>query len=178
MADSLQVARTVIKEALGSIRDGDVDLKNSCVVCHVIFALANRTNSNESDAADIMTQVLSNDLQLNDEFIDVVEQVHMKSRLHAVEFSNRNRSDKDGYVESFLRNALSELRSDMEVHGGSLTLRRLILNYLSVYLAQTLGVDHHAAMEEMYYLLRKNQELDTYLDAHVVRLMKRLNRER
>lgn len=178
MDNPLHIAKEIIEDRIMSIKRGSVDLKNGCVVCHVIFALVNKLQLNESDAADVLTQVLTNNPSLNDEFINVVENIHMRSRMLATHFYNRNREDKDRYIESYFKNALSELQSDIISHNAEVALRRLVLNYLSIYLAQTLGVDHHAAMEEMYYLLRKNQNFDSYLDSCIMRLLKELNRDR
>jgi hypothetical protein len=178
MDNPLHIAKEIIEDRIMSVKRGCVDLRNGCVACHVIFTLANKLQLNESDAADMLTQVLTNDLSLNDEFINVVEDIHMRSRMLATHFCNRNREDKDKYIESYFRNALSELQSDITSHNAEVALRRLVLNYLSIYLAQTLGVVHHAAMEEMYYLLRKKQDFDSYLDSSIMRLVKELNRDR
>jgi hypothetical protein len=157
MDNPLQIAKEIIEEKIRLLNDGSMELRNGCVVCHTIFTLS---------------QVLTNNESLNEAFISSVEDIHMRSRMLGTHFCDRTREDKDRYLESYCRNALSELQSDVKGHGAELALRKLVLNYLSVYLAQTLGVDHHAAMEEMYYLLRKNQNLDSFLDGFVVRLMK------
>jgi hypothetical protein len=172
MDNPLQIAKEIIEEKIRLLNDGSMELRNGCVVCHTIFTLASKLGTNESDAADILSQVLTNNESLNEAFISSVEDIHMRSRMLGTHFCDRTREDKDRYLESYCRNALSELQSDVKGHGAELALRKLVLNYLSVYLAQTLGVDHHAAMEEMYYLLRKNQNLDSFLDGFVVRLMK------
>jgi len=178
MENPLQIAKEIIEGEVRLVQNGSVDLRNGCVACHTIFTLANKLHTNESDAADLLTQVLTNDPVLNDKFIALVEDVHMRSRMLATHFYSRSREDKDKYIESYFRNALSELQSDVTDHDAMISVRKLVLNYLSVYLAQTLGVDHHAAMEEMYYLLRKNQNFDSYLDSFIVRLMKELNQNK
>lgn len=178
MENPLQIAKEIIEGEIRLVQNGSVDLRNGCVACHTIFTLANKLHTNESDAADLLTQVLTNNPALNDKFITLVEDVHMRSRMLATHFYNRSREDKDKYIESYFRNALSELQSGITNHDAMIAVRRLVLNYLSVYLAQTLGVDHHAAMEEMYYLLRKNQSFDSYLDSFIVRLMKELNQNK
>lgn len=178
MDNPLQIAKAIIEDGIRQVRSGSVDLRNGCVACHTIFTLANKLRTNESDAVDILTQVLTSNLPLNDQFISIVEDIHMRSRMLATNFYDRDREDKDKYIESCFRNALSELQSDITSHDAQIVLRKLLLNYLSVYLAQTLGVDHHAAMEEMYYLLRKNQDFDSYLDSYAVRFMKKLNHDR
>ncbi|MFQ5941602.1 MAG: hypothetical protein ACE5KA_07900 [Nitrososphaerales archaeon] len=178
MDNPLQMAKEIIGDRIKAARSGSVDLRNGCVACHTIFTLADKLQTNESNAADILTQVLSTNTDLNDDFISVVEDIHMGSRMLGTHFYNKNRKAKDKYIESYFMNALSELQSDIVDQNVEVILRKLILNYLSIYLAQTLGVDHHAATEEMYYLLRKNQDLDSYLDSYIQRLMKELNRHR
>jgi hypothetical protein len=43
-------------------------------------------------------------------------------------------------------------------------MRKLLITYLSLQLAQSVGVDHHAAKEELYYYMRtKDHETYTML---------------
>ena len=39
-------------------------------------------------------------------------------------------------------------------YGKDIVMRKLLITYLSLQLAQTIGVDHHAAKEELYYYMR------------------------
>ena len=41
--------------------------------------------------------------------------------------------------------------------------RNLLITYLSLQLAQSIGVDHHAAKELYYYMLTKDNETHTML---------------
>ncbi|MEM3085468.1 MAG: hypothetical protein QXP61_10355, partial [Nitrososphaerales archaeon] len=150
MDNPLHLAKMIVENQIRVIRNGSVDLRNGCVICHTIFTLANKLQASESDSADLLTQVLTDNPSLNDEFISAVEEIHMRSRMLAPHFYNRSRDDKDRYIESYFRNALTELQADISGHDVAIAIRKLILNYLSIYLAQTLGVDHHASMEEMY----------------------------
>jgi hypothetical protein len=111
---------------------------------------------------------------LNEEFINIVEEVHMRSRTKALNFYSRSREAKDRYVESYFKNALTELHTDAAKHGGNTALRKIVLNYLSAYLAQTLGVDFHASTEELYYILRKYEDFDNYLEDFLMALVKEL----
>lgn len=174
MSNPTQRAKEIIEDRIKAVRSGSVELRNGCVACHTIFTLADMLGTNEADAADLLTQVLTNYPALNDEFIAVVEDIHMRSRMLAMNFYGRSREAKDKYIESYFRNALTELQSDIIKHNSSIVLRKLVLNYLSIYLAQILGVDHHAATEEMYYMLRKHEDFDSYLDGFVNKLMKEL----
>ena len=43
-------------------------------------------------------------------------------------------------------------------------MRKLLITYLSLQLAQSIGIDHHAAKEELYYYMRtKDNETHTML---------------
>ena len=43
-------------------------------------------------------------------------------------------------------------------------MRKLLVTYLSLQLAQSIGIDHHAAKEELYYYMRtKDNETHTML---------------
>lgn len=50
----------------------------------------------------------------------------------------------------------SELVSDASVDGTGLLMRKLILSYIALNIAQNLGIDYHTATEEVYYCMRKN----------------------
>jgi hypothetical protein len=156
-------ARKIIEGEIRSLRTGGIEAKDGCAACHVIFTLAGKLGTNEQDAADLLSQVLTEDSELNEEFIGVVEDIHMRSRTKALNFYSRSREAKDRYVESYFKNALTELKADAQKHGADMALRKVVLNYLSAYLAQTLGIDFHASTEELYYILRKHRDFDEYL---------------
>lgn len=145
-----------IRKELDKIKDHQVDLHGGCVACHVIFTLKEKLGSSEQNAADLLSEVLTGDSVLNREFINVVEQIHMNDRNLGGSFSLRERESKDNYLEAYFSNVLDELTSDLITSSHQILLRKLLLSYLALYLAQTIGVDYHAATEELYYLLRKD----------------------
>jgi len=145
-----------VREKLEEIKQHKLDLHDGCVACHMIFSLKERLVSSEQDAADLLSEVLTHDSALNREFIDVVEQVHMHERNMSKIFAARERESKDSYLEAYFSNILDELTSDLNFSSYQMILRKLLLSYLALYLAQTIGVDYHAATEELYYLLRKD----------------------
>jgi hypothetical protein len=51
-----------------------------------------------------------------------------------------------------------------------------VLAYISLYLAQTIGVDYHAATEELYYLLRKKDSKNAQIDEIISKMQAGQNR--
>lgn len=149
-------AKTLIRETLQKIKKHEIELHASCVACHVIFSLKQKSGRSEQDAADLLSEVLTHDSKLNSEFIDIVEQIHMHERGMGGAFAARQRDSKDSYLEAYFSNVLDELSSDLQFASPEILLRKLLLSYLGLYLAQTIGIDYHAATEELYYLLRKD----------------------
>ena len=66
---------------------------------------------------DLLSQILFHRPQLNESFIEMVEDVHMKQRMMGVPFSIKTRESKDKYIDSNLKNVLSELSSDLVNYG-------------------------------------------------------------
>jgi hypothetical protein len=152
-------ARQIIVNEISEIGiDSSRVKKNGCAACHVLFTLVDKMNMSETDAADLLTEVLLAGPELNETFIDMVENVHMKQRMMGVTFAIKTREAKDKYILSQFKNALDELLSDTANHGIDLTLRKLILSHIALQLAQNLGIDFHAATEELYYYMRKHDE--------------------
>lgn len=145
-----------VRKELDVIKDHKIDLHGGCVACHMIFTLKEKTDGSEQTAADLLSEILTHDPILNREFIDIVEQIHMSERHLGESFALRERESKDNYLEAYFSNVLDELTSDLITSSHQIILRKLLLSYLALYLAQTLGVDYHAATEELYYLLRKD----------------------
>lgn len=174
MNDPTDRGKEIIENEIRILRNTGMEIKDGCVACHVIFTIAGRLETNEQDAADLLSQVLTSYPTLNEEFINVVEDVHMHSRTKALNFYKRSREAKDRYVESYFKNALTELQTDAGKHGANTALRKIVLNYLSAYLAQTLGIDFHASTEELYYILRKYEDFDNYLEDFLGRFVKEL----
>jgi nanoRNase/pAp phosphatase (c-di-AMP/oligoRNAs hydrolase) len=63
-----------------------------------------------------------------------------------------------------MKDSLYELDIDLVSYGKDIVMRKLLITYLSLQLAQTIGIDHHAAKEELYYYMRtKDNETHTML---------------
>ncbi len=167
----------IIKEELQKIQTHQSELHQSCAACHVIFSLKNRLASSEQDCADLLSEILTKDPALNQQFIEVVEQIHMSERQLGGAFTLRDRESKDAYLDAYFANVLDELNSDLS-HYSHQILRKLVLAYLGPYIAQTIGVDYHAATEELYYLLRKNPQKDSHLEEFVSKLETRIRQNR
>jgi hypothetical protein len=144
-------AERIIKKEISVVTNNPFIIKgNGCAACHVLFKVKELMHVSEQDAA-----VLLDNKALNDEFISMVEEIHMKTRMMGNIFSIKTREAKDRYIDSNFKNTLSELTSDASVYGTEIVMRRLILSNISLNIAQNLGVDYHAAMEELYYYMRK-----------------------
>jgi hypothetical protein len=117
-------AKKITSEVLNSVKDNPSLIKaNGCAACHVLFSIVDKAQVNESEASDLLSQILYNDPQLNDSFIEMVEEVHMKQRMMGVPFSIRTRESKDKYLDSNLRNVLSELSTDLVNYGTDIVLK-------------------------------------------------------
>lgn len=164
---NLREAEAVIRETLDQIKKHEIELHQGCVACHVIFSLTQKSGRSEQDAADLMAEVLTGDPELNSELIETVEQIHMTERGMGGAFPARERESKDSYLEAYLTNVLDELASDLQHATHDVILRKLLLSDMSLYIAQTIGVDYHAATEELYYLLRKDDGKNSKI-AHII----------
>jgi hypothetical protein len=132
--------------------------ENGCAACHVLFTLVRSMDLSETDAADLLTEVLLAKPELNDRFIEMVESIHMKQRMMGVTFAIKTREAKDRYIDSQFKNSLDELLADASSYGVDIVLRKLIMSHVALGIAQNLGIDYHAAMEELYYYMRKRDE--------------------
>lgn len=152
-------AKRITSEEISNIKDDPSIIKtNGCAACHVLFSLMDKIRLNESDASELLSQILFHDPQLNESFIEMVENVHMKQRVMAIPFSLRTRESKDKYIDSNLKNVLSELSADLVNYGTDIVLRKLLILSISLEIAQNIGIDYHAATEELYYYMRKNDQ--------------------
>ena len=121
-------AKKITSEEINSVKDNPSIIKvNGCAACHVLFSIVDKVHVNESEASDLLSQILFNDPQLNDSFIEMVENVHMKQRMMGIPFSIRTRESKDKYIDSNLRNVLSELSADLVNYGTDIVLRKLLI---------------------------------------------------
>jgi hypothetical protein len=88
----------------------------------------------------------------------------MKQRMIGVSFSLKSRDSKNRYINSQMKDGLYELDVDLVNYGKDIVMRKLLITFLSLQLAQTIGIDHHAAKEELYYYMRtKDNETHTML---------------
>ena len=60
-------------------------------------------------------------------------------------------------MDANFRNTLSELSSDLINYGSDVVLRKLLISSIALGIAQNIGIDYHAATEELYYYMRKNE---------------------
>ena len=132
--------------------------QDGCVACHVLFTLVDKMQISESNASDLLSQILFHDPQLNDSFIEMVENIHMKQRKMAIPFVLKSRNAKDRHIESNFKNFLEELSYDVINYGHDLVLRKLMISSIALEIAQNIGIDYHAATEELYYYMRKNDD--------------------
>lgn len=148
--------------------------ENGCAACHVLFTLVRQMNLSEPDAADLLTEVLLGNPHLNDKFIEMVENIHMKKRMMSITFVIKSREAKDKYIGSQFKNLLDELLSEAANYGTEVVLRKLMMSYIALGLAQNLGIDYHAATEELYYYMRKHdEETHSALMKHVQSIIER-----
>jgi hypothetical protein len=87
-----------------------------------------------------------------------MQNIHMKKRNMGVTFAIKKREAKDRYVDSQFKNALDELLGDTANYGVDILLCNLVMAYIALEIAQNLGIDYHAATEELYYYMRKRDE--------------------
>jgi hypothetical protein len=160
--DNENIAKQIISEEINRVYANPSIIKeNACAACHVLFSIVDKMHVSESEASDLLSQVLFQNPQLNESFIEMVENIHMKQRMMGVPFSIKIRESKDKYIDSNLRNVLSELSTDLVNYGTDIVLRKLLIASISLEIAQNIGIDYHAATEELYYYMRKNDE-DTH----------------
>jgi len=152
-------AEQIISQEVSAVANDPARIKeNGCAACHVLFTLVGRMGLSETDAADLLTEVLLARPELNDRFIDMVENIHMKQRMMGGTFVIKTREAKDRYVDSQFKNALDELLGDTANYGSEIVLRKLVMSHIALEIAQNLGIDYHAATEELYYYMRKRDE--------------------
>lgn len=168
--------RKLIVDELEKIQNHKTHLGQGCAACHVMFTLKNTLGRSEQDCADTVSEILTEDSKLNEEFIETVEQIHMSERGLGGSFAVRERESKDSYLDAYFGNVLDELKADIAQYSSEILLRKLLLAYLSLYIAQTIGVDYHAATEELYYILRKNEKNNLQLDEFIDNLQSRIKR--
>jgi hypothetical protein len=75
----------------------------------------------------------------------------------------KSREAKDRRIESHFKNTLNEILGDASHYGSEIVLRKLIMSQIALELAQNLGIDYHAATEELYYYMRK-KDMETHTE--------------
>ena len=154
-----EIAKSIILQEINQIDSDPSKVKeNGCAACHILFTLVNKMQISEQDASELLSEILSKDPKLNDLFIEMVESIHMKQRMIGITFSIKIRQAKDRYIDMNFKNSLEELSTDLVNYGTDIVLRKLLLSSMSLQLAQNIGIDYHAATEEIYYYIRKNEQ--------------------
>jgi hypothetical protein len=87
-----------------------------------------------------------------------MENIHMMQKMMGVTFAIKSREAKDRYLDSQFKNALDELFADPANYRVDVVFRKFIILYIALEIAQNLGIDYHAATEELYYYMRKRDE--------------------
>lgn len=150
--------QTILTEINNVSINPSIIKQNGCAACHILFNLMDNMQINESDASDLLSEVLSHDLKLNDRFIEMVENIHMNQRMMGIPFSIKTREVKNKYIDSNFKNLLAELSSDLINYGTDIVLRKLLVSSIALQIAQNIGIDYHAATEELYYYMRNNDQ--------------------
>ncbi len=148
----------VLTEINNVCSDPSIVKENGCAACHVLSTLVNTMQITEQDASDLLSEVLFNNSKINQSFIEMIENIHMKQRMMAIPFSIKRREAKDRYIDSNFKNVLAELSADLVNYGADIVLRKLLISSISLEIAKNIGIDHHAAIEELYYYMRKNDQ--------------------
>ena len=74
-------AKQIISQEIDNVNTNPSIVKvNGCAACHVLFSIVDKMHVNESEASDLLSQILFYDPQLNESFIEMVESIHMKQR--------------------------------------------------------------------------------------------------
>lgn len=153
-----RAAEKIVAEQVDAVSTNPSIIRGSgCAACHVLFALGEKMGISEADAAALLSEVLLENTELDGRFIEMVEAVHMKQRMAGVAFAIKSRDAKDRHIDSQLKNSLEELLSDAASFGIESALRKLVLTHAALQVAQNIGVDYHAATEELYHYMRRHR---------------------
>jgi hypothetical protein len=165
-----------ISKAIIDVQDNpQLVRENGCAACHVLFISAREMNVSEQDASDLLSEILTKYPNLDDEFIAMVENIHMKRRMIGNLFAIKTRDAKDKYIYSNFKNTIAELHSDVITYGPDIVLRKLLMSLISLEIAKNIGIDHHASTEELYHFMRRNhQETNQELMVFINQLYQRI----
>ena len=170
----IKAAEKIVTEHVEAISlDPSLVQGNGCAACHVLFALGRKMGISEADASALLSEILVENIELDERFIEMVETIHLKQRMAGVTFAIKTREAKDRYLDSQLKDSLEELLSDAVKFGTGVAIRKLVLAYAALQIAQNIGVDYHAATEEMYHLLRKHSESEQDIENLISSLLVR-----
>jgi len=154
-----EIAKEIISKEITNVKENPLLVKeNGCAACHILFNLSKEMQLSEQDAADLLSEVLFANPDLDISFIDMVENMHMKRRMMGTAFAIKTREAKDKYIYSNFKNTLAELHSDLINYGPDIALRKLLMSMISLEIAKNIGIDYHASTEELYYFMRKNDQ--------------------
>jgi len=118
------IAKQIILREINNVSINTSIIKeNGCAACHILFNLMDNMQISESDASDLLSQVLSDDPKLNDRFIEMVEKIHMKQRMMGIPFSIKTREAKDKYIE------LTGLRQDKITLWSIIYIKKLVRSW-------------------------------------------------
>jgi hypothetical protein len=75
-------AKQIVSGEINNVNVNPTIIKqNDCAACHILFKLIDKMQISESDASDTLSEILFHDLKLDDFFIEMVENIHMKQRM-------------------------------------------------------------------------------------------------
>jgi hypothetical protein len=152
-------AQNIIVNEIENVQNNPLIIKNNgCAACYVLFAISSRLKISEQDASDLLSEVLYENPDINNSFIEMVETIHFKRRMMGTAFAMKTREAKDNYLNSNFKNTLEEVHSDIINYGINIVIRKLLLSFISLEIAKNLGIDYHASTEELYYFMRKNDK--------------------
>jgi hypothetical protein len=78
-AEKEDAAEQIISQEVSAVANDPARIKeNGCAACHVLFTLVGRMGLSETDAADLLTEVLLARPELNDRFIEMVEIIYRR----------------------------------------------------------------------------------------------------
>lgn len=179
-SDREKTAERLISQEVNNLSSSSNEVKqNGCVACHVLFTLVDKMQMSETEAADLLAEILLSNPHLDDQFIEMVENIHMKQRLMGGGFSIKTREAKDRFIDSKLKTVLAEFSADLVNYGLEIVLRKLLISSISLEIAQTIGVDYHAANEELhYYMRKKDQETHAQITDFINRFCQKANKSR
>ena len=153
------IAKKITSEEINRVNTNPSTIKvnGCCMSCVILLSRQNACEMNQN-LLIFYHRYCSMTKSLNESFIEMVENLHMKQRMMGVTFSIKTRESKDKFIDSNLRNVLSELSADLVNYGTDIVLRKLVITSISLEIAQNLGIDYHAATEELYYYMRRKDQ--------------------